>query len=322
MTFTLPRWLFLAVSLLATIALPATGQPTATSNPARDEVGAMIDGRVIGRDGQPVAGVTVYCISAPDAAHRERKTTRTDEDGWFFCYDLRPGVAYTVRVEEPILRPTQLEDVVAPNPKPIRLVLRPRATLRGRVLDPSGRPVEGIIVSAVDNNSSTIPIWVNGFAHNRSDESGFFELRGVPPKKARLMASTSGWLLADEPVIDVPADAVIDGIELRLKRGGTVVGNVLDSQGRPVPEALVEVTPRITMPEDPPATHSDEQGRFSVSGLRAGRYSVRAEHPDFGRTREQVELSEDGQAGVELRLSETSGSEPAPADESRQPSFF
>ena len=178
--------------------------------------------------------------------------------------------------------------------------LTPEAALSGRVTDEFGDPVEGAFVGATqvtgDASRSVALSRMNGSA----DDRGKFRITGAPGK-FRISATTSLRLgvheiRADGSETPVYAEtwypsadsrergAVVEaiggretaGIDIRLirKRSLTLSGVVTG-----VPEGSVRAQVFVhTRRFGLPFTMTDDQGRFSVSGLAADNYTVWAHY--------------------------------------------
>lgn len=82
---------------------------------------------------------------------------------------------------------------------------------------------------------------------------------------------------------------------------GRIVGRVTDAAGNPLAGAAVTALPAEA---DAPRleTRTGETGGFQLSGLRPGRYTVRAERRGYAPAGQGVELGPGGRGTVILRL--------------------
>jgi Carboxypeptidase regulatory-like domain len=132
---------------------------TALVRPAEAAGSGSISGRVIDRDGQPVAGVTV---SVRSLGGREAMAPATDDGGYFLADGLPPGqYAVCFYPEGEDLAKECWEDIepATPHVTPVDVsdgqqvtgvdaVLLPYGRLRGTVTNHRGDPVAGVLVSA------------------------------------------------------------------------------------------------------------------------------------------------------------------------------
>jgi hypothetical protein len=166
-------------------------------------------------------------------------------------------------------------------------------TLAGRVVDfTTGEPVAGALVQAGGPDSVA--------TYSASD--GSFVFSRVLVGEYDLVVLHSGYLTdfgtlngrqlrpPSHVAKDQPADVTI-----RLIRGAVIGGQVIDTNGDPVPGALVAVgrvrftggRRRLVQSSNGPSqVTTDDEGRFRIGGLKAGRYfawvSVESQ-PIFGR---------------------------------------
>jgi hypothetical protein len=230
---------------------------------------SRLRGRILGPAGRPLPGVAVTAI--PESALSVRTfaaqdpvadRTETDATGSFELRRLGSGVAYEIRAERPGSFPAAAM-AVAPHLEetgaPVQLQLLPARALRGSVQDPSKRPLEGV---AFRLRPSRRP----GFAVPAAEEEA--APRGTSDPKG-------SFLLADVPAAEIDLEAVKPGFAPALRRGirlppgsgpldlGTIVlapgaslaGKVVDSQGKPVPQAEVFIVESL-----PPV--GSEEGRL------------------------------------------------------------
>lgn len=151
------------------------------------------------------------------------------------------------------------------------------ATLRGRVTGPDGAPLEGAQVR-VRPQDETLR-WLYGEGRRASSAAdGTFELMGVrPTRAARVQASLEGWLPADQTDLELVDGGELVGLELRLAAGLSIEGLVRGRDGSPRPGARVTVRGGPgAAGQEVGAANADAEGRFRVTGLAEGRYTVTA----------------------------------------------
>ncbi len=250
-------------------------------------------GRVVATpDRSPVAGAMVW-----DAADPARFVV-TGKDG---AYELRaaPRSAQgmmAIGAEAPSHfqgnAPISADEVaLAKGPT---LALEPSTFVRGRVVDATGAAVAGARVGATPSDFRRFGGFASGRASSRSDDQGRFELaplaldqaysvearrRGFARKRVELGAARSR-----------PAGAELT---IELRASSTAFGHVVDSADVPIPGAEVTLQPslvgnaledmlrRQTGAADSPHAVSDDQGRFEIADLEAGRYDLRASADGF-----------------------------------------
>ena len=275
-----------ALVLATAIALSAAG-------PGRAE--APLSGRVLDPDGHPAqkasvfiytasvrTGTSPYCPSCyPDC----RKRTTTDRDGHFSIPALSDSLLFRVLVVARGWDPVFVAKVDPPaGPVEFRLVHRrlakfdPDRTLRGRVVDPHGRPVVGATLepfgfrkdmgsghymARFGPSPGTDPLGV-------TDGRGEFAL-ALGDSGVRWYVRVSARDLAPMQLHEQPASA--RPITVRMGYGGMVTGRLL-KDGKPLPGVRVGMVQVDRNAEfdaygrDEIAT--DERGTFTFSNVTPG----------------------------------------------------
>jgi protocatechuate 3,4-dioxygenase beta subunit len=194
------------------------------------------------------------------------------------------------------------------------MTLRRGGVVAGRVLGPSGQPMAEARVVVIATQSDMPGIAYNGVAMRGNiltNDLGEFRAYGLqpgayyvyaaPPAEANagLMVGTStratamattfyprGLDRADARIVSVAAGQTTSGIEIRIVEAPAyhVSGVVVDEAGAAVPNAMVFAN-IMTLggsmgPFDAPRrTQTDEQGRFTLTGMTPGAYNVNASIP-------------------------------------------
>jgi len=144
----------------------------------------------------------------------------------------------------------------------------------GRTLTTEGRPRPGVRVRILGGSPAV------AVAAATSGQDGSFHIVGVPAGPVVVEASDPGPDEIKKRAVTVRPGGTTRGIEFRFVVGsGSVSGQVLDSEGRPL-EASVFVG------ADSPLSlfavkHTADDGRFSFDGLVEGVYEVRAIRPGW-----------------------------------------
>ncbi|MEZ6196547.1 MAG: carboxypeptidase-like regulatory domain-containing protein [Planctomycetota bacterium] len=229
--------------------------------------GREIRGRVLDPDGRGIVGATVSARFQPlasGARHRHLPPVKTDELGRYVLGGLVEGF-YTVRAEKTGYRTGTVirQEGEGRDAKIIRrgysmlnanagdrdvdLMLLPAAVVVGRVVDDrTGLPVKAFEI-AISNRDTLVSRSVRN-TRRFQDEEGRFEF------SSPILDGQTGpvWLFALAPGfaggsvrIDVAQRVAteervrVDGVEIRVKQGGTLRARIVDTAGRPVPGARV-----------------------------------------------------------------------------------
>jgi hypothetical protein len=160
----------------------------------------------------------------------------------------------------------------------------PTGTITGRVtLD--GKPLPEVAVSLVPTKLGA-PFSPNNPGNRTvTDSDGKFRMTTVPAGVFTLTVSPGPFVIPNDGygptgrVVAVRAGEEVKGIDLALKRGGIITGQVADADGLPIVgqrvtlEALVTGGTRRQIETGPP-NDTDDQGIYRLYGLPAGRYLV------------------------------------------------
>lgn len=226
-----------------------------------------VRGRVLGEDGQPLAGVRV--LMGPNLPDVE-----TDADGRFSVDQLRFSEKYWMWAREDDCY-TPFAWVTAESE--VELRMRRGAMVVVRVLA-AGLPLAGTTVAL----ARTI--------RNATDERGLATFRGIPPESLTGCVLASGWATARFFLTVEPGDTFVERT-VDLERGAEVSGRVLDLDGAPAGDARVLLMS---------ASHEhfgdatpDADGMWSVA-MPAGRYRVWA--TACRRRSSEIEIDCDGQS--------------------------
>ena len=204
--------------------------------------GVQLTGRVSDPDGRPVTGLPLQAFlpgMEKDAA--PLLSVSTGPDGSFVLPHVPAGALKLSACREDY----QLLAVnVDPAGQPVQLTVIPGGTLRGRVLDPEGRPVAGALVrprlakirrwAYMERGQPWRPCPPEPDAI--TDAGGRFVIGPLPPDLYDLEAHADGLQSTRVRLLRAAARAPIDGIEIRLQRGAPVSA---DAQGTPGTGAAV-----------------------------------------------------------------------------------
>ena len=180
----------------------------------------------------------------------------------------------------------------APGPPPVESTpvsrdVVPPAAISGFVTDAtSGLPLERalVVLSAVDRSDQRVAL---------TDGAGYYEFSELPAGTYNLRASSADYvgrqfglrqLLQGATPIDLRGGAMLEEVNFRLRRGGSISGRILDAEGRPVAFAEVEaLRPQFQDGQRVLVTFgtalTDAEGAFHIPSLPPGDYYVSAIDP-------------------------------------------
>ena len=207
-------------------------------------VGADISGLVRQKDGKPLQGATVRVYAAclrtgsspmcPVCWLDCRKSARTGPDGRYHIAGVSDDLIFDLLVLADGHAPTFVEEIDPAKASPPDAVLKlrdiasipPGRLTQGRVVGPDGHPIAGARVRTTASQG------VDRMA--LTDADGRFVL--VWSKQAQqnwLRISAEGWGSA-QAVAEVKR-GIPQPLEVKLTRGVTIMGRVVDKQGKPAP---------------------------------------------------------------------------------------
>ena len=226
---------------------------------------ALLEGRVVDEDGAPVAGARVSVSGARPGAE-----ARTGEDGGYRFPRVLPGrQRLEVRHEDFGLA---VEMVEVAGPRTRFEVRMPRTTIvQGRILGRDGSPVAA---PSLQVDKEPVEVDVEG-RFRFSLTPGEHEIRAEAPDRA-----------PDERRVTAAGDPI--ELDLQLGRPGAIVGRIADLAERQFASLGLQDGSRESSAE----ARTDEQGRFELTGVAAGAWTLVATD-DLGRTIErQVQVEE------------------------------
>ncbi len=291
--------------------------------------GATISGYVRDKAGNGAPG---YRVSARPAAAGARGPMAgllggpmTDEptgpDGAFVIEGVSAGESYELQVLGDSGLGPRKAGISAPADG-VELVVDGRGRIRGTALDAeTGRALRDFEVSYEPSREGGGMVFRFAGPGGRGRgpgqpatfhaDDGSFTLDDVAAGKWDVQVRAAGYEGARVGGVSVEEGATVEGVDVRLSRGGMISGRVLDARSaKPVREATVRAElsggggPRMRFvgPEgDGREATSDADGQFQIAGLTAGTYTVTATHPDWTEATEKVDLKE-GAATVDLKM--------------------
>ncbi len=244
---------------------PTTMPVTVTAKETSLEVtlsrGAIIAGRVIDEYGRPAPGVSVLLSPTSEVAV-------SDHDGHFHASVPSPGL-YTLQAHHSDWGGGELK-VTAPKTD-VELHLEPKAGVEVTVLA-DGRRVEGASVMLYHSTG-------NYRSDRPSGADGVVLMRGLQPDTYKVVATHPEFLPSELQTLTLQEGPSAHST-VTLRQGAAVTGQVVDTDGAPVPQVLVSIGPRAAEP-----TTTDAQGNFRIGPLRPkGVYAVKVVQKGFEST--------------------------------------
>jgi protocatechuate 3,4-dioxygenase beta subunit len=237
---------------------------------------ARLAGRVLERDGRkPVPGASVWLRIDRLESYVDRETT-TNEDGAFSFDDLSAaGYLVMARADRRIGLSRTVSVGVAQAVTDVEVLVENGRAIRGMVVGGDGQGVEGVRVTA----SRADPPWERP-VFVKSGSGGKFAVEGLLPAKYRV----SGWMEGKSTAKAENAQVTskdVEGLRLALGTSTIVRGQVVDGDGKGVPEADVAAVVDATQPERSTRvdrTSTDAAGKFELTRLIPGKLTLTARH--------------------------------------------
>jgi thiol-disulfide isomerase/thioredoxin len=200
--------------------------------------GVEVNGKILDEQGRPIAGAAVVAGFANDPVIDFSPRVVTKEDG-AFRFVLAPG-ANTLTVQASGRSPA-FKTLQVKAPTEVTFNLKPGRVVRGKVVDPAGKPVAGAGVVAMLQgiNPYTPALRLSTIAR----KDGMFELADAPAELFNVRGSKDGYLL-DIGGVAVPPNK--NDVTIVVKPGPKLRGTVVDAAtGKSMPEftAALNFTP-------------------------------------------------------------------------------
>lgn len=254
-------------------------------------LGLTVSGRVLDDLGTPLADFGVVAgrlEDGPGSSDWDGDLSRSfrDTDGSFRLEGFAPGEwelwgwSKDHAQSEPVR-------VTLPAAGPVELVVPREAAVNGRVLDPSGASFPRAALEAKRDSRRSRPFSIDDEA--TADAQGFFEIHGLGPGSMVLQAHGSTFAPSEPQTVEVRAGETITGLVLRLRPGGTLLGELLGADGLPQAGRMVSISDQRGFYENPT---TEPDGRFRASGVPPGEIFVRAETLEGIQLRQSVTLAE------------------------------
>ncbi|HEV7573037.1 MAG TPA: carboxypeptidase regulatory-like domain-containing protein [Thermoanaerobaculia bacterium] len=233
--------------------------------------GIRATGFVVTDSGAPVPDATVLASSGtPDGG----RSGRSDSNGAFTIEGLAPG-HYTFNASKTGYTAGVVRDVDIATSGPVRVVLKNGGVITGHVNGLTPKELEQTTVfanaagSGGSMSGSTAPV----------DSGGNFRIEGAPSGTVRITAR-SGAMFGGSTKSAAPKTVELEPggtaqVDIDFK-SSTVIRGRVTRNGAAVPNAQVMFMPRGAKSQTSASTAADADGRYELSGLDDGTYTVQA----------------------------------------------
>jgi beta-lactamase regulating signal transducer with metallopeptidase domain len=261
----------------------------------------LIEGEIKFAGGQPKRGFWVHANSNK-TPFSGGHYLQPGEDK-FRLGPLPPG-PYRISFESSEIEPKELQNVAAPaKDLKVELKVRGQLVLRGAVTRENGEPVEDYRLRVVKIQTLRGPNYgVDQEWKNVSDPKGRFEVNVPGPGVYAVEAVATGFAIArsDEVNTDTQPDKQV---VVKLSRGKTLAGTVVNEEGKPIDGAVVVSLMRDGYPLPVSADNlrpgvgvKSQNGKFELVDLKPGKDMLHIVHPDYVMSAvEELEINASGE---------------------------
>ncbi len=280
----------------------------------RVERGLTLTGTLQTTSGTAVAGRSIDAVLVEPADSSSRVFGTTDARGGFELTGLMPDGKYALFADE---SPVEPSEITLPSLAPVSdvvLTIPDPAVVYGTVALSGGSPVPGVAVLATSSDAGSL--------RTLTDATGAYRFEAMTPSEYTFNVQSESAVLAGPPDVEPTKTVTLapgDDVEVSFtveRSDGEISGTVVGSDGAPIADAGVgarrvsggtaatQVDERqLAAASGSFSTLSDSEGRFVLSELAVGSYTVYADGPGGGRaTAAAVAVG----ANIELRLEGTS----------------
>lgn len=224
--------------------------------------GATLTGTVRAREGgQPLPGARVHAFA---------RAAMTDGDGRYSLGNLHAQVMEAIAVADGYRQARRSFSIAPGGTRTLDFLLERGEKLAGRVTDVrTGTPIAGAEVSERADPHGRSRIGVD--RRVLTDAEGHYSLEGVAAERNRAFSCIASGYVAAQRESDGSGR-----LDFALERPLMADGQVVDPDGRPVPEATVylhrvaEEGGSLFLGKEPQRTRTDGNGRFSFEGVVPG----------------------------------------------------
>ncbi len=168
---------------------------------------------------------------------------------------------------------------IQPGMAAVNIVMEKGVRIRGRVVDPDGRPVAGATAAPALTGTGNSLTGDTRFSVETKADGGFEMLLPASHEAKYNLVGHDGkyeewrkWANAVLPPISTTPGQQIDGVDLQLTRPATVRGKVVDPQGNPIAHRQVRASSvdKLENRYYDPTTTAKEDGAFELRFIRPG----------------------------------------------------
>lgn len=275
--------------------------------------GTLVTGSMLDSSSNPLSGVEVWLAPRQEVLHhyydlqdRNRAFVQVSDATGRFTFDsVLPGDWLLGPAPHPPTTGPRSEaagDVIAP--VPVALTVKPEDRIVTMDLVCwKGLHIRGLVFSSAGLPSPATRVWARAgkvWCGAKTDNSGAFKLGPLIPGEYQVRADAKTPFEA--PSLQVPAQAGDQGVELRLRAGGTVVVSARGPDGQPVQNIGVELIPQSVDFQGCTVTRSQSGRTFEIGGVPPGTYTVFASNDFLAGYHREFHVTAGTQVEVHISL--------------------
>jgi hypothetical protein len=241
-------------------------------------------GRVL-RGQQPVGGAMLVFLA--DGSTSGLQTTQSDESGAYQVGLDRAG-KYRVMVQSGggggmrFAGGSGVEITVPDQPESTIDVVLSTSGIQGRITDAEGSPVTAVVTARRDGAAASDPA---AQSMGQSGTDGAYSLDGLAQGTYRVSASATGYQVAESYPVVLGESSPAATVDLRLEKGTSLRGRVVDAQGRGITGALVFLAASGSSGAGARPATTDVNGDFVATAPSSGAMDVTAVAPGWAPAR-------------------------------------
>ncbi len=249
---------------------------------------AVINGGIYSAEtNQPVKGAIIKFFGTHRKKPPASVVASTDQEGKFRS-QLVPGIyRYSVAgAGFAVFEGTV--SVIGNEPVMLTIPLNKAGTLSGRIVDPSGRPLAGLVVSAGAELKSV------------TDGRGAFRIPGMDARGYDIQIARAGWITEKPLYVQLGAEENKDIGDITVRRTGTLVIEVFAVTGtahRPLGRAEIYLSGELGYRNG----RTNEKGEVTMAGLAPGFYTLGSDDDRIADPHLNVEVKEGERISVKLQ---------------------
>ena len=215
------------------------------------KIASSLTGKVVDDKGEPVENAKVVAswqFREGQYSTNRSDSAKSDSEGNFTLKSIEADVklALTARTSD-LASLTPLVESFKANSEPVEIVVTSEGLMAGtvKVRDAEGKPVEGAKVQVSTKTKSSMSSYGTAKPFYREEcltnADGIFEFpeKIMRPREMFLKVMADGYVTLDKAGIEIPAEGDLIVSDVVLRKTRTIVGSVVDSQGKPVADATV-----------------------------------------------------------------------------------